>query len=55
LIYFCHEAESFFEGDDDFLVVGDVVIGDGAAFAVYKPLFADLIAANVEIPVSTSD
>ena len=45
-----HEANGFGEGDDDSVVVGDVVFGEGAAFAVFEPFFADLVAADVEIP-----
>lgn len=45
-----HQSDSFAEGDDDALVVGDVVLRQGAAFAIFEPLFANLVAANVEVP-----
>ena len=45
-----HDADGFGEGDDDFLVMINVVGGEFAAFAILEPLFADLIAADVEIP-----
>ena len=30
--------------------MGNVIIGEGAAFAVFEPFFADLVAADVEVP-----
>ena len=45
-----HEADGLGEGDDDFVVMGDVFVGEGAAFAVFEPFFADLVAADVEVP-----
>ena len=39
-----HQADSLGEGDDDLLVVGDVVVGKGAALAVLEPLLAYLVA-----------
>ena len=50
-----HEAEGFAEGDDDFVVVGDVFGAEGAAFAVFEPFLADLVAADVEIPDGFGD
>ena len=50
LVDLCHEADGFGEGDDDLVVVGDVFVGQGAAFAVLEPFLADLIAADVEVP-----
>jgi len=38
------------EGDDNFLVVADVVLGKGAPLTVLEPLVTDLIAADVEVP-----
>ena len=38
------------EGGDDFLVVLNVVEGEGAAAAVFEPLVADLVAADVKLP-----
>ena len=50
LIDFGHEADGFGEGDDDFLVVGEVVVGELAAAAVFEPFVEDLVAADVELP-----
>ena len=30
-----HQADGFGEGDDDFLIVGEVVFGEVATFAVF--------------------
>lgn len=45
-----HQPDGFGEGDNEFLVVGDVVFREGAAFAVFEPFLADLVAADVEVP-----
>ena len=45
-----HQADGLGEGDDDLLVVGDVVLREHAALAVLEPLLADLVAADVEVP-----
>src|SRR6266581_2360639 len=45
-----HEADGFGEGDDDFLVVGEVVLRELPSFAVFEPFLADLVAADVEVP-----
>ena len=45
-----HETDGFGEGDDDFVVMGDVVFGKGAALAVFKPFLTHLVAADVEVP-----
>ena len=50
LVDFGHEADGFIQGDDDFLVVGEVVVGELAAAAVFEPFVADLVAADVEVP-----
>ena len=50
LVYLRHQSDRFFEGDHDFLVVGNVIIGERAAFAVFEPFFTDLVAADMEIP-----
>ena len=47
---FLHEADGFVEGDDDAVVVGEVVGGEGPALAVFEPFLADLVAADVEVP-----
>ena len=45
-----HEADGFVQSRDDFAVMLQVVIGQGAAATVFEPLLANLIAADVEIP-----
>lgn len=56
VVDFSHEADGFGEVDDDLVVMGNVLVGEdtsGLAFlraAVLGPFFADLIAADVEIP-----
>jgi len=47
---FGHEAKGFRQRRDDALVVGDVVVAERAALAVFEPLVADLVAADVEVP-----
>lgn len=49
MVDFAHEANGFGEGDDDLLVVVNVVGGEEAAFAILQPLLAYLIAADVEL------
>ena len=50
LVDLLHQADGLGEGDDDLLVVGDVVLRERAALAVLEPLLADLVAADVEVP-----
>jgi hypothetical protein len=50
-----HEADGLGEGNDDALVVVDVFGGEGATFAVFEPFFADLVAADLEVPDSFGD
>ena len=50
LVYRRHQADGLGEGGDDALVVNLIVVAEGAAPAVFEPLFADLIAADVELP-----
>src|SRR5690606_28522188 len=45
-----HQADGFLQGDHDLVVVGNVVVAEGAAFAVLEPFLADLVAADVEVP-----
>lgn len=49
-VYFAHQADGFVERDNDLLVVINVVRGKLAAFAVFQPLLADLVAADLELP-----
>src|SRR5205823_3310962 len=48
--YFFREADGFGEGNDDFVVMSDVVFREGSAFAVFEPFLAYLIAADVKVP-----
>lgn len=50
LINFGHEADGLVQGGDDFAVMVDVSVAEGAAFAVFEPFVADLVAADVEVP-----
>jgi len=59
LVDFLHEADGFFERDDDFLVVGEIPRRKHAAgarifaafgLAIFQPFFAHLVAADVEVP-----
>ena len=45
-----HQLHGAAEGDDDALVVGQVVVGELAAAAVLEPFVEDLVAADVEGP-----
>ncbi len=45
-----HEAVGFGEGDDDFLVVENVVEAEGASIAVFEPFLGGLIAADIKLP-----
>ncbi|MGH7866160.1 MAG: hypothetical protein ACREP9_00685 [Candidatus Dormibacteraceae bacterium] len=49
-VYGVHGAASGGEGGDGLLVVAEVFVGEGAAPAVFEPLLADLVAADVELP-----
>jgi len=50
LVYGVHQPDRLVQGDDDFLVVLDVGVVEGAALSVFEPLFADLVAADAEVP-----
>ena len=45
-----HQADGFREGDDNPLIVLDILVAQRAAFAILEPLLADLIAADMEVP-----
>lgn len=47
-----HEADGLVQRHYDLLVVGQVVVGEGAVLAVVQPLVADLVAADMKIPHS---
>jgi hypothetical protein len=49
LVDLLYQADGFGEGDDDLVVVGEVVLRQSAALAVLEPLLADLVAADVEV------
>ena len=40
-----HDADGVVQGDDDLLVVGDVLIGEGAALPILEPFVTDLVAS----------
>ena len=50
LVDLVHDADRLVQGDDDPLVVGDVLCGERATLTVLQPLLADLVAADVEVP-----
>ena len=45
-----HDTDGLVQGDDDLLIVGDILVRERAALPVLKPLVADLVAADVEVP-----
>ena len=45
-----HDADGLIQRDDDFLVVGDVLVRERADLPVLKPLVTYLVAADVEVP-----
>ena len=47
---FGHQPDGFLERNDDLLVMLEVVVGQFAGLAVFQPLLADLVAADVEVP-----
>jgi hypothetical protein len=49
LVDLLHQADGLSQSDDDLLVVGEVVLGERATLAVFEPLLADLVAADVEV------
>jgi len=49
-VNFRHEADGLAQGRDDFAVVHLIVVGECSATAVFEPLLANLIAADVEVP-----
>lgn len=49
-IDFAHKTNGFGEGEDDLLIVGEVIFREGAALSVLQPFLADLVTADVEVP-----
>ena len=49
LVDLLHEADDLVEGDNDFLITGEVVGREGAALPVLEPFVADPVTANVEV------
>src|ERR1051325_704199 len=49
-VNFGHESDCSLEGDDDLLVMPDVVVSEFAGLAIFEPTLAYLIAADVEFP-----
>lgn len=45
-----HDSDRLAQGDHDLLVVGDVLGGESSSFSILKPLLADLIATDMEVP-----
>ena len=45
-----YELNGFAKSDDDFLVMLYVVLGQTATLADFEPFWANLVAADVEIP-----
>ena len=45
-----HDADRLAQCNDDSLVVFDILRRERAGLAVFKPLLADLVAADVEVP-----
>ena len=52
IINLLHYTNSLDNGDDDLVIVGEVVLREQTAFSAPKPLLADWITANTEIPYS---
>src|SRR5438132_1516641 len=50
LVDLIHDADRLGEGDDNLLVVGDVLLRENATLAVLEPLVTDLVAADVKVP-----
>lgn len=45
-----HQADGLAQGDDDLLVVLDIVVRQLPAFAIFEPFFANLVTADVKFP-----
>lgn len=45
-----HETDGLAQGDDDLLVVLDIVVRQLPAFAIFEPFFANLVTADVKFP-----
>ena len=50
LVDLAHQTDGLGKGDDDLLVVSDVVLRESAALASLEPFITDLIAADVKVP-----
>ena len=49
-VYFFHNPNSFREGNDDFLVVLDVLVRKFSTLTIFEPFLRGLVATDVEIP-----
>jgi hypothetical protein len=49
LVNLLHQVDDFTQGDDDLVVAANVILRERAAFAVFEPFLANLIAADVEV------
>ena len=50
LIDLLHQPGGLSECDDDAVVVGDIICGEGAVLTLLQPLLADPLAADMEVP-----
>src|SRR5687768_8607311 len=55
LVDLLHQADRLGDGDDDLLIMGDVVIRQGTALPILEPFIAHLVAANVKVPHGFGD
>jgi hypothetical protein len=50
---FGHDADGFAQGNDDFFVMLDVLIGEHPSATVLEPFVADLVSADMELVACT--
>src|SRR6266545_5868905 len=50
LVYLFHQADRLCDGNDDPLVVSNVIIRQYASFAALQPFLADSVTADMEVP-----
>ncbi|OCQ92568.1 hypothetical protein AMR42_11235 [Limnothrix sp. PR1529] len=49
-VNFLHQLDSFLQGYDDALVMGNVFWAESATFAVFEPFLTDLVATYIKTP-----
>ena len=49
-IYFSHDAVGFNQDNNNFLVMHDVIVFKGTAFAIFQPFLCGLVAGDVKVP-----